>query len=515
MRRSLGDGFDKRNSPNCLKRLRVVLLCGLTAACTVGPDYSPPASPPPASLVSEPPSPIVGQPGVAQGDPQSFRPDADISAEWWKLFRSPSLNTLITQALQKNPDLQSAQAALKVAMENVSAQIGAYYPAITAGLNVSRNKNAGELSPTLASSMLLFNLYQGQLGMSWSLDLWGLNRRQVEAARAEADAQNYQLRQTYVTLTSNLVAAAIQEAAIQDQIEITRDMRSTARDILSIAERQKALGAISGADVEVQKVLVAQIEQSLPTLEKQLAQQRDLLTALAGEYPANDLGQTFRLGDLSLPGELPLSLPAKLVEQRADIKFAESGMRAANAEVGVAIANMLPNITISATDGSVATAAGGFLAPGNGFWSVGAGLTQPIFEGGTLLHRSRAARAAYDQAAAQYRSVVLSAFQNVADVLHALQSDGASLKTALAAEEAAQKSYDIAKQQLELGEIGRSGLLTVQQALLQARLTLSQARATRLADTAALFQALGGGWWNVTPMGGTSVSSIGRDSAQP
>ena len=501
--------------PRLRKNIAIGLLSALTAACTVGPDFSPPAAPPPASLVKEPPPPILGPSATPQGDIQTLKSGADIPAEWWLLFKSPALDALIKQSLQNSPDLQSAEAALRVAMENVSAQIGAYYPTITGGLSASRNKNAVELSPTLSSPVLLFNLYQAQLGMSWSPDIWGLNRRQVEAARAQADAQQYQLQQAYVTLTSNLVAAAVQEASLRDQIAITQDMLLTARDVLSIAERQKALGQISGADVEVQKVLVAQIEQSLPSLQKQLAQQRDLLTALAGRFPADEIVQSFRLEDLTLPDELPLSLPARLVEQRADIKFAESNMHAASAEIGVSIANMLPNITISASDGTVATAASGLFGPNNGFWSVGAGLTQPIFEGGTLLHRSRAARAAYDQVSAQYRSVVISAFQNVADALHALQADGRSLTTATVAEQAAQRSYEIAKHQLELGQIGRSGLLAAQQASLQTRLALSQARAARLADTAALFQALGGGWWNRASASDTPADQSRKVSASP
>lgn len=506
-------GMQRTSLPSIV--FRTAAVCVLVGGCTVGPNFVSPAAPPSSSLVTGQPFPIPGAAGSPQGDTQLLHVGADIPAEWWALFKSPALDMLVKRALQNSPDLQAAQAAMHVAMENVAAQIGGYYPSVTVGLNASRNKNAAELSPTLASSTLLFNLYQAQLGMSWSPDIWGLNRRQVEAARAQADGQRYQLQQVYVALTSNLVAAAIQEASLREQIAITQNMLSTARDVLSLAERQKGLGAISGADVEVQRVLVAQIEQSLPPLEKQLAQQRDLLRALAGDFPTGDIGQEFHLRDLTLPAELPLSVPARLVEQRADIKFAEANMQAANAEIGVAIANMLPNITINANDGTVATAAGGLFAPGNGFWSLGAGLAQPIFDGGTLLHRSRATRAAYQQAAAQYRGIVIAAFQNVADVLYALEADGKSLRTAMAAEQAAEKSYDIATRQLELGQIGRSGLLAVQQALLQARLTLSQARATRLADTAALFQALGGGWWNRPAEDGTAIGRLETPPAMP
>jgi len=319
----------------------------------------------------------------------------------------------------------------------------------------------------------------------------------VEVLRAQADAQRYQLQATYVALTSNVVAAAVQEASLREQISLSTDMLAVERRILDIERRQQSLGQIAGADVSTQDVLVAQTEQSLPPLQKQLAQQRDLLTALAGRFPADEISQIFELASLSLPSDLPLSLPSKLVEQRTDIKIAEANLHAASAQIGVAIANMLPNITLSANNGTVATEIGQLFSPGNGFWSVGAGLTQPIFDGGTLLHRTRAARANYDVAAAQYRSAVITAFQNVADALHALQTDGYALATAAAAERAAERSYTIARKQMDLGQTSLVVLLNSQQALLQTRLALAQAQAARFADTAVLFQALGGGWWNV------------------
>ena len=487
---------DRWSSQKGFRTAWVAASCALTMGCTVGPDFSPPAAPSAQSLTTQTPAPVDATSAVPEGGTQSFAPGADIAEQWWTLFRSQALDSLIRQALENSPDLKSADAALRAAMEGVQAQIGAYYPSITGGANASRNQNAGQLSPALSSPMLLFNLYQAQLGMSWSLDVWGLNRRQVEAARAEADAARYQLEQTYVALTSSVVLAAVQEASLRDQIETTRDLLSAARELLSIAERQYAQGAISGADVEAQRVLVAQVEQTLPPLEKTLQQQRDLLTALAGRLPADEVAQTFRLDGFTLPRELPLSLPSQIVEQRADIKFAEANMHAASAQIGVAIANMLPNFTITASNGVVATTAGALFSPGNSFWSIGGGVMQPIFDGGTLLHRTRAARAVFDQSTAQYEKTVLTAFQNIADVLHSVEADGRLLTTAEAAERAAEKSYAIARKQLELGQIGRSGLLTAQQAYLQTRLALSQARVTRLADTAALFQALGGGWWN-------------------
>jgi NodT family efflux transporter outer membrane factor (OMF) lipoprotein len=481
-----------------MKRILPLLSALSLLGCTMGPDFKPPAPPAATSYAKEPLATTSGDASVKAGAPQTFAMDRDIPAEWWSLFHSPELDAAVRASIANNPNLTAAQASLNAAMENVKAQIGAYYPQVTGGLDASRQKNSAVLSPTLASNTLLFNLYQAQLGATWTLDLWGANRRQVEALRAEAEAQRYQLEATYVALTANVVAAAVQEASLRDQIAVTNQMLAAERQVLAIEQHQKELGQIAGADIAAQEVAVAQTEQTLPPLQKQLAQTRDLLTALAGRLPSDGIPQSFTLDALTLPVELPVSLPAKLMEQRPDIKIAEANLHAASAEVGVAIANMLPNITLSAADGTVGTEVGQLFGPGAGFWSIGAGLTQPIFDGGQLLHKSRAAKALLNQASAQYQATVIAALQNVADALHAVQSDGDGLRTAAAAEAAAQKSFDIAKRQMDAGQIGRLQLLNAEQAALQTRLAVSQAQAARLTDTALLFQASGGGWWHRT-----------------
>jgi NodT family efflux transporter outer membrane factor (OMF) lipoprotein len=263
-----------------------------------------------------------------------------------------------------------------------------------------------------------------------------------------------------------------------------------------LLQRQYDLGQIASWDVAAQEAALAQVQATLPPLEKQLAQQRDLLTRLAGRFPSELLVEEFELSSLQLPQELPVSLPSKLVAQRPDVQSAEEQLHAASAEIGVSVANRLPNITLSADAGSSATAISQLFTSGTGFWALAANLTQPIFQGGTLLHRQRVAEAAYDQAAAQYRSVVLTAFQNVADTLHAIQSDANALKASVAAERAAAKSLAIARSQLELGQISYLVLLNAELTYQQAMINLVQALSNRYADTAALFQALGGGWWN-------------------
>ena len=438
--------------------------CVWLAGCTTGPDFMSPALPATGSYTRD---------TLATGDDQHFTSGADIPADWWTVYHSPALDRLVRQALAKNPGLDAAQAAVRVAMENVKAQSGAFYPSVTAGLSASRNQNSTVLSPSLTSATLLYDLYQAQLSVNWSPDIWGGNKRQVEALQAAADSQRFQLQAARVALVTNLVEAVIVDAMLR--------------------------GQIAGADVATQELALAQARQSLPPLQKQLAEQDDLIAALTGVLPSEAESETMELSSLTLPGDLPLSLPSKLVAQRADVRSAEENLHMASAGIGVAVANQLPNFTLSANTGSVATQLGQIFSPGNNFWNVGAGVASTLFDAGTLAHRAQAARDTYDEAAAQYRGTVIAAFQNVADALHAIATDGDGLKAASAAEAAAARSLAIARRQQELGQTSSLGLLTAEQADQQARLAVIQAQANRLTDTALLYQALGGGWWNQLP----------------
>jgi NodT family efflux transporter outer membrane factor (OMF) lipoprotein len=427
---------------------------------------------------------------------QRFLQDMDIPGQWWTLFHSKPLNDLIEQALKANPDLEAAQAALRVAWENVYAQQGAFFPSIEANFNPTRQQISGELSSPLANGSNIFSLHTAQISVAYVPDVFGGNRRQVESLKAQADSQRFQLEATYLTLTSNVVAAAIQEAALRGQIAATKQIIDIQSQLLKLLQIQYEAGQIASGDVAAQEAALAQVQAALPPLEKQLAQQRDLLARLVGRFPSETLTGEFELSSLQLPQELPVSLPSKLVVQRPDVRSAEEQLHSASAEIGVSIADRLPNITLSADAGTSATAINQLFTSGTGFWALAGNLTQPIFQGGTLLHRQRAAEAAYNQAAAQYRSAVLTAFQNVADTLHAIQSDADALKAAVSSERAADKSLSIARQQLELGDISYLALLNAEQTYQQAMINVVQALANRYADTAALFQALGGGWWN-------------------
>jgi len=484
----------------------IIIVSILLAGCAVGPDFQRPTTPAVDRYTQQPLPAQTASVEVKGGEAQRFVQDMNIPGQWWTLFHSKPLNDLIDQALKANPDLEAAQAALRGAWENVYAQQGVLFPSVEANFNPTRQKTAGVLTSPLANNNYTYSLHTAQVSVAYVADVFGGTRRQVESLKAQADSQRFQLEATYLTLTSNVVAAAVEEAALRGQIEATRKIIEFQSKSLGLLKRQYELGQIATADVVAQEAALAQTQAMLPPLEKQLAQQRDLLARLAGRFPSETLAEEFELPSLELPQELPVSLPSKLVAQRPDVRSAEEQLHAASAEIGVSIANRLPNITLSANWGSSATAISQLFTPGTGFWALAANLTQPIFQGGTLLHRQRAAEAAYAQAAAQYRSAVLTAFQNVADTLHAIQSDADALKAAVAAERAADKSLAIARRQLELGDISYVALLNAEQTYQQAMINLVQALANRYADTAALFLALGGGWWNMSDV----FAKIGR-----
>ncbi len=482
--------------PRIILVIAVSIALVLMTGCAAGPNYERPTTPAVDGYTPQPLPAQTASVDVKGGEAQRFVQDMDIPGQWWTLFHCKPLNDLIEQALKANPDLEVAQASLRVAWETVYAQQGAFFPSVQANLNPTRQKTAGVLTSPLANGNYTYSLHTAQVAVGYVPDVFGGTRRQVESLKAQADSQRFQLEATYLTLTSNVVAAAVQEAALRGQITATRQIIDIQSKSLELLKRQYDLGQIATGDVAAQEAALAQVQATLPPLQKQLAQQRDLLARLAGRFPSESLLEEFELSALQLPQELPVSLPSKLVGQRPDVRSAEEQLHAASAEIGVSIANRLPNITLSADAGSSATAINQLFTPGTGFWALAANLTQPIFQGGTLLHRQRAAEAAYDQAAAQYRSVVLTAFQNVADTLHAIKFDADALKAAVAAEHAAARSLAIARTQLELGQISYLALLTAEQTYQQAMINLVQALANRYADTAALFQALGGGWWN-------------------
>ena len=499
----------------------------LIGGCVVGPNYHRPSLPPAEKYSPAPLPPATSSAaGIGAGAAQSLDPASVISTQWWTLFRSPALNRLIDQAFAANPTIDAAVAALKEAQEEVYAQRGYFYPTVQVSYQGERSKLSGNtassaapgpqgngenISPLAPAQPVTYNFHTAQLTVGYVPDVFGLNRRQVESLQAQADAARYQLQAAYLTLASNVVAAALQEAATRAQIAAVQSIiRSNVRS-LRILHSQLRLGYATRLDVAQQQLALAQARVLLPPLARQLAQSRDLIRALAGRAPDHDVPETFTLDALHLPARLPLSLPSQLIEQRPDVLAAEAQVRSASAQVGVAVANRLPQFSLDAALGGQATRIQQMFWSSGTFWSVLGSASQPVFDAGSLRHRQNAAEQALAQAAAQYRSTVITALQNVADSLHALYTDADALRSAVAVERAAQVTLAVSRRQFQAGYANGLAVLAAQQAYQQAVIARVQAQAARLGDTAALFQALGGGWWNA---GGAKSKSFQR-SAEP
>jgi len=476
-----------------MTRLPLIALAVTLAGCEVGPDFQAPAAPGDTGYT---PLPVrTASANTPGGAAQRFVTGKDIPGEWWALFHSEPLDHLVRQALAANPDLDAARAALRQAQENLYAGQGSLFPTASASLQPQRALISGASlgEPKLHETL---SVVTGNLNIAYAPDVFGGTRRQIESLGAQVDYQRFELEAAYLTLTSNVVVAAVQEASLRGQISATQDIINDQQRGLDLVRSRFGLGGASRADVLSQEAALAQTKASLPPLKHQLAQTRDQLTALAGQLPSHEISQTFDLTGLVLPEELPVTIPSRLIEQRPDVQAAEAQLHAASAQIGVATANQLPQFSIGAAAGSAATGFGTLFNAASGTWSITGGVTQSLFDAGTLLHRKRATVAAFEQTAAQYRSTVIKACQNVADALHALETDADALAAQSAAERSAFTSLDLSRRQYGFGAIDYLTLLNAQRTWQQARVSLVQAEAARYADTAALFQALGGGWWH-------------------
>jgi NodT family efflux transporter outer membrane factor (OMF) lipoprotein len=484
------------------RQLRWSAACAalLAAGCAVGPNFKPPPTPAGAGYTTTAPRATVATAHTAGGESQRFRLAADIPADWWRVFHSQQLDALIAAALKSNPGMKAAQAALRVAYEDMRAQRGAYFPAVSASMAASRQAQSEQLAPTpnfpAVTEEYQYDLFTPELTISYAPDVFGLNRRTVESLRAQEQAARFQMIATWTTLTANVVVTAVQAAALHEQVQATRKVIDLEKRSLAILQLRFQRGDASGMDVAAQQSQLAQAQATLPTLVKQLLQTEHALAALTGRFPSERPAATLALTDLHLPQDLPLSLPSTLVAQRPDVRQARADLHAASAQVGIAAAERLPNIELTADAGSSALAISQVFGSGTGFWGIAASLSAPLFQGGQLLHQERAAKATYVEAAQQYRGTVLAAFQNVADTLVALQQDAQALQAAAAAANAASRTLELSQLQLRRGYIGVFELLAAEQAYSQAQMTLAQDEANRFADTAALYQALGGGWWH-------------------
>ena len=482
-------------TPTRRPRLGAAFLSAALAGCTVGPDYHPPAAPASTRFTETAMPARTVSAATAGGEAQRLGPERDIPGEWWGLFHSQQITALVTQALKANPDVAAAKATLLQARETMRAEQGALFPSIGASAGVQRQRES--LSGLgFGSGSVTFTNYNAGLNVAYTLDAFGGVRRQVEQLGAQAEYQRFELEAVYLTLAANVINAAINEAALQAQIDTTREIIQADTDALNLTKSRFQLGGVSQTDVLQQQSLLDTQTATLPGLQKQLEQQRNQLAVYLGGRPDQSTIPTLDLRRLTLPADLPNTLPSKLVEQRPDIRAYAALLHSATAAVGVATANMLPNISLSASYGRAGSTPANLFTPAGIIWSIASSITQPIFQGGTLSARRKAAQAAMEVAAAQYSSTVNTAFMNVANVLVAIERDAETLRAALAAQKTAASSLAVARSQYSAGAGTYLNVLTAEQADYSARLNLITARAARFTDTVALFQALGGGWWN-------------------
>ncbi len=488
---------------NCI--LPAAVLCVMSAAalaalssCAVGPAYNKPPPPKVQGYTAAPAAASIpaapSNPGAA-GSAQMLEYGAAVNPEWWKGFGSSALDQLVEQALQHNPDLVAAQATLEEAQYNLKAAKSVFYPQVSLGLAGERTRVSGAASGGLAGSQL-YNLYTGEVSISYYPDVFGLNRLVTRGEQAQVDVARDQLAAARLTIEGNVVNTALDLAALEEEVAASAQTIGDQRKILDLTRTQYRLGSASQFDVLTQESQLASSEARLPQLEQARDQARHLLATYLGEFPSvtGNL-RTPTLADLHLPATVPVSLPSTLVRERPDILAAEAQLRAANAQVGEAVARMYPNLQLTGDFGDQSNNGGTLFDPASRIWNLAASLVLPLFEGGALEAQKHAAEAAYRAVFANYRSTVLGAFRNVADVLRALQHDSAMLDAEARALQSARQAFALVRVQYRTGAVDYLSLLTSETQYQNARLAYVQAEAQRYADTAALYVALGGGEW--------------------
>lgn len=477
--------------------LTALLVGGLAAAfagcASVGPDFKTPAAPSVAGYTRET-LPTNAIPAAVGSNPaQELVAGRTAAPDWWKAFGSSKLDDLVTQALGGSPTLAAAEATLRQARQLYAAQAGStLYPTVDAKLSASRNQINGASLGQGARGQTIFNLYSASVAVSYNLDLFGGNRRALEALAAQADFQDFQLAGARLTLAGNVVTTAFAQAQLGEQIAATEAIVQAQQSQLDIARKRLAIGVATKVDVLALQTQVEQTRAGLPPLRNKLEQANHLLATLIGEAPGAVDIPRFALADFTLPTQLPVVVPSELVRQRPDIQASTALLHAATAQYDVAVSNLYPQINLSASLGTQALTTGALFGAGSTVWSLAGQLAQPLFNGG-LRAGASAAEASLQAAGANYQQTVLQALRDVADVLRQLENDAQTLQAQAAADAAARASLDLVQQQYLLGAASYLQLLTAQQQAQQARLGLIAAQAARLADTAALYQAMGGG----------------------
>ncbi|WP_428033041.1 efflux transporter outer membrane subunit [Ancylobacter sp.] len=461
----------------------------------VGPNFQAPPAPEVSGYTAEPRLTPAMATDIAGGAPQNFVEALDVGGQWWREFNSPQINAFVEEAVRNHPDVRAAQYALRAARETALQTRGALVPQVSGDVSVTREQVTAASGGTTGKP-LLYNLYEASVNVTYTLDVFGGLRRQVESAEAKAQYQRFEMEATYLALTANVVTSAISDGSLREQIAATQAIVTAETDQLRRVERQFDVGAVSRADVLAQQATLAQTQATLPPLQKQLAQGRNQLMAYLGRLPSEDRGESVSLKSLRLPRKLPVSLPSQLVRQRPDIRLAEATMHQAAATVGVNTANLLPQFTLSPSLGTDALTVGQLFTPNGLAWTLAANVVQTLMDGAQNYRTKEASVATFEQDYALYQSTVITAFQNVADSLRAVQYDAATLRAQALAEQSALESLKMAQEQFKFGAVGYAIVITAQQTYQNAVIARIQAQAMRYNDTVALFQSLGGGWWN-------------------
>ena len=471
--------------------LRVAsLFC--TIGCTVGPDFVRPKAPPVERYTSgaEPTATVR-----ADGKTQHFEPGANIVADWWRLFNSSKLDAVIREAVSNNPTLQAAQASLRQSQDNLRAGYGIFYPQLDANFDATRQK----FSPVRfggSSASSIFNLFTLSTTISYALDVFGGERRVVESLQAQVDFQHYAVLGTYLTLTGNIVNTLIAQAGYREQIMATEQIISEIREQIRIYEIQEETGIVPYSNVLSLRSQLASIEATLPLLKQKLSQTEHLLATLVGHSPAEWNPAEVDLADFTLPLDLPITLPSDLVHQRPDILAAEAQLHGASADIGVATAALFPSFTLNGSYGFNNTSFNDLFRDTSSIWNLGANVTAPLFHGGSLWFKRKAAIEGYNQSLANYRQTVISSFAQVADTLRALEHDAEFLQAQSQALIAAEEALRLFQANYDAGIVTYLQILIANGQYHQAKIGYLQALAQRLQDSVALFVALGGGWWN-------------------
>lgn len=473
------------------KRILVFLLVGAgLVACAVGPDFISPSAPQNVAYLK---NGLPKETLTADGRSQSLLSGTMSDSRWWEMFKADSLNTIVDEALKQNASLQASEANLRQSQDLLRAGYGIFFPQVSARLGASRNSIA-PIQSGLPNSGSIFNLSTASANVSYVLDVFGGERRQVEALRAQVDFQKYSTDAAYLILSANVVNTSIARAAYLEQIKSTEELIALEKDQLKVAQAQVTGGTAAYATVLSIQTLIASNEASIAPLRQRVSQAEHLLAVLEGVDPSHVNLSDITLESLTLPSDIPVSLPSELVRARPDILAAEAQMHVASADVGVATANMYPSISLNAGYGVANNSFASLSGSSQQFWTIGPSINIPIFAGGSLYYAKQAAIDAYQQTQAIYRQTVLAAFSQVADCLTALEHDAQALQGQSDARRYAADALKLQQVSYNAGLVDYLSVLVADVQYHQASIAYLQALAQRYQDTVALYVALGGGW---------------------